>query len=63
MSAELAHPPRVNTKKNVIITYTVRTLLTGHKPCWANTQETSLCVLTATLGAEVLDLSTFINVC
>lgn len=42
--------------------YAVGTLLTGHKPCWANTQETSLRVLTATLGAEVLDLSTLIDV-
>lgn len=42
--------------------YAASALLTGHKPCWANTQETSLCVLTATLGAEVWGLSTFVNV-
>lgn len=68
ISTELAHPcltphPPSDIRKKTVITYAASALLTGHKPCWANTQETSLCVLTATLGAEVLDLSTFVNVC
>lgn len=42
--------------------YAVGTLLAGHKSGWANTQETSLCVFTAPLGAEVLGLRAFVNV-
>lgn len=42
--------------------YAVSTLLTGHKSRRANTQETSLGVFTASLGAEVLGLSAFINI-
>lgn len=42
--------------------YAVSTLLAGHKSGWANTQETSLCVFTAPLGAEMLGLRAFINV-
>lgn len=42
--------------------YAASPLLTGHKSCWANTQETSLRVLTASLGAEVLGLAAFVNI-
>lgn len=61
-SVDAATLPTHVRPQTFIHIYTVSTLLIGHKPCWANTQETSLCVLTTALGAEVLDLSTFINV-
>lgn len=42
--------------------YAVSTLLAGHESSWANTQETSLCVFTTPLGAEVLGLRAFVNI-
>ena len=56
-------PGKLRSRKNMAITYAVSTLLAGHKSGWANTQETALCVFTAPLGAEVLDLRAFVNIC
>lgn len=61
-SVDTASLPTYIGPQTFIHIYAASALFTGHESCWADTQETSLSVLTAPLGAQVLGLSTFVNI-